>query len=521
MLPAAGVPRRGRCSRSASNAARLTAARFTAALFTATRLHRRFAAPPLCFTAEPLHRRTASGPQRKESNTMPSRPSFNAGGLASGLDSNSIIDSLVTIQSAPLTLLRGKQNGIRTQVTLLGGLASKLSSLKTAATVLGSAGVLGVTAANNPMGATATPGPTSRAGRYAITVDALANSARARSQAFDSGFAPVTGGTLTVGYDGQSFDVAIADGATLNDVATSINAQAPNVSAVVLFDGTKSYLSLTRLDTGFDSATGAASALTLSETSTGSLGQPLSAAITQTATNAKVTVDGLAFTRRNNTFDDVVPGTMLSLSGLTTAPSDLVLTHNATTTQSNLQAFVDAYNAVNTVVQGQLAVNDTSNRANSLAGDGIVRAVQSALRSMVNTPVTGLTNVRALADLGLKTARDGSLSIDTATLTAAIGRDPQAINQLFSQATTGLSKVISNAVDGFIDSTNGVLTTRTDSLNKAVTRLDDDQARLQARLDVYRAKLVAQYTAMENVVSSYKSIGALLTQQDNARTSNR
>jgi flagellar hook-associated protein 2 len=140
---------------------------------------------------------------------------------------------------------------------------------------------------------------------------------------------------------------------------------------------------------------------------------------------------------------------------------------------------------------------------------------------MVNSPVPGLTNVRALADLGLKTARDGSLSIDTATLTAAIGRDPQAINQLFSQATTGLSKAISNTVDGFIDPINGVLTTRTDSLSKTVTRLDDDQARLQSRLDAYRAKLVAQYTAMENVVSSYKSIASLLTQQDNARTSNK
>lgn len=448
-------------------------------------------------------------------------PTFNAGGLASGLDSQSIINSLVQIQGAPLIIMKGKQNGIRTQITLLGGLASKLAALKTAATTLGTSGVLGVSATANPLGARATPGPESRAGRYAITVDALASAARARSQAFDSGFSPVTGGTLTVGYDGRSFDVAIADGATLNEVATSINAQAPGVSAVVLFDGTRSYLSLSRLDTGFDPATGAASALTLSESSTGSLGQPLGAAVTQAATNARVTVDGLAFTRRNNTFDDVVPGTMLTLSGVTTAPSDLVLSNDLASTQTNLKSFVDAFNAVNSAVQAQLAVNDSSNRGNSLAGDGAVRAVQTMLRSLVNTSVPGLSSVRALADVGLKTARDGSVSLDAAGLTAALGRDPQALNRLFSQATTGLSAVVSSAVNGFVDPTNGVLTTRASSLGKAVTRLDEDQARLQARLDVFRAKLVAQYTAMENVVSGYKSIGTLLTQQDDARRASK
>ena len=53
---------------------------------------------------------------------------FRAGGLASGLDTNSIIDQLVSIESTPLSLLRKRQTGIRTQISTLGDLASRLAS---------------------------------------------------------------------------------------------------------------------------------------------------------------------------------------------------------------------------------------------------------------------------------------------------------------------------------------------------------------------------------------------------------
>ena len=50
------------------------------------------------------------GPGRLEIFSMATTPVFRAGGLASGLDTNSIIDQLVNIESRPLTVLKAKQS---------------------------------------------------------------------------------------------------------------------------------------------------------------------------------------------------------------------------------------------------------------------------------------------------------------------------------------------------------------------------------------------------------------------------
>ena len=61
--------------------------------------------------------------------------SITFGGLASGLDTNSIIDSLVQLQSAPIAALQKRQGGVKSQVSLLGDLASKLAALMLAITL--------------------------------------------------------------------------------------------------------------------------------------------------------------------------------------------------------------------------------------------------------------------------------------------------------------------------------------------------------------------------------------------------
>ena len=58
--------------------------------------------------------------------------SFNSGGLASGIDTNSIVDTLTKLESRPLELLQTRQAALKTQVSLLGDLSSRMNALKTA-----------------------------------------------------------------------------------------------------------------------------------------------------------------------------------------------------------------------------------------------------------------------------------------------------------------------------------------------------------------------------------------------------
>lgn len=440
--------------------------------------------------------------------------SITFGGLASGLDTNSIVDQLVKIESKSVDNATAQQAAFNSQVSAVGDLITKLQSMDTAVSALGDTGVLGVKQVGSASGFTATPSSAATAGRYAIQVDTLAQAAKARSTSFAASTDPVTGGTLRLTMKGTNYDVAIGDGDSLDTVARSINASGAPVSASILQANGTSYLSITARDTGFTVGGPASDALTITETSTGLLGKPLGATVFQAATNATFSIDGLAFERSSNTVSDALPGTTLTLAKQTTAPEDLVLANDPDATKASLQKFVDAYNAVAKIVHGNLNIAMMTDRTKTLSGDASVRALQSALTSLVTSQANPTSSVRALADLGVKTGSDGTLSIDSARLASAIGTDPSAVNALFQKATTGLSASTSALVKGYTNSIDGVLVGRKKGLEQSAKRMDSVIAQQQLRVDKFKANLVKQFTAMEKVVSSFKSIGNFLSQQE-------
>lgn len=439
--------------------------------------------------------------------TMEAR--FRAGGLASGLDSNTIIDQLVALEKRPIDLLAARQEALKTQVSLLGDLAARLSALRSAAKSLGTSGALKLTVNSSSVSFSATPTIGGTAGRYSVQVQALAQAAKARSEGFAAG-ETVRGGTLALTVMGQAYSVTLTDGMSLSEVATALNQSGAPVSAAVLSDGTREYLSVTNRDTGYPLTGAPGDALSISETSTGSTGRPLGLAITQAAANAVVVVDGLSMTRMSNEVVDAVPGLKLSLKSVG-ASEDVVLGYDTEATQKNLQRFVDAYNSVLSAVQRQLDVAPGADRAKTLAGDSVVRSLQAALQKLVSTTVPGLGSVRALSDLGIETNRDGTLSINALKLKAAIAREPSAVDALFTTASTGLGDVVDAVVEQYTRPSSGLLSARQDGLNRNIRRMDTSLEQMNARLAGYRANLIAQFSAMEKVVSGFKAISNYLT----------
>lgn len=433
---------------------------------------------------------------------------FSAGGLISGMDWNSIIDNLVELQKRPIATLQSRQAAVQSQVSSLANLTSRMSSLRDAANNLGKTGIAALAATATPSGVGVALDDGAVAGRYGVRVERLASPAKARSE----GFAPdetVRGGTLALTVMGQSYEVTVSDGASLESVAWSLNHSGAPVNAVVLDDGTHRYLSLTPIDTGYPVGETPAEALSVVETSTGATGRALGISVFQEATNAVVHVDGLRFERSSNEVSGAIPGVTLSLKATGSGPEELVIAHDLEATTSKLRSFVDAYNAVIAFVQAQLAVTEYSNREGTLAGDSAVRTLQASLQQLVTSVVQEDGSVRTLADLGVKTERNGSLSLDTAVLGQAIARDPRAVDELFTTAEVGIAARMDELVDRHID-TGGILASRKQSLQGRVSDLDDQIATMEARIEKYRERLLQQFTAMENVVSGLKSMGNYL-----------
>jgi flagellar hook-associated protein 2 len=444
-------------------------------------------------------------------------PSFTAGGLASGLDTSSIVEQLVALESRPITLLKQQQAGLQTQVSQLGNIVSKLTALRAATDALAKDGVLAVTGATSPTAFSASPGSGAAAGRYAIQVQTLARAAKWRSAGFDAG-QTVAGGTLAVTVQGKSYGaIAVADGSTLSELAAALRATGAPVSATVLTSGTKSWLSVTARDAGFPIGGAPSDALSLAFTPspTATATDPGLAVVDPggLAQNATFTVDGLSFTRTSNTVGDAVPGATLTLKTEGGPEEDLVLANDPAATLTRLQGFVDAYNAVAKLVQTQLAPVKGADRGATLAGDSAVRGLQARLQRLTSAVVPGLATVRSLADVGVRTARDGTLTIDKATLEAAVARDASAVNALFSTAGTGLGAAVGALVDAHTRSGDGVLTLDRRRLDDGIRRMDDQIGVLQRRVDAFRSSLIAQFTAMEKTVSALKAVSTFLASQ--------
>lgn len=446
-------------------------------------------------------------------------PSFTAGGLASGLDSNSIIDSLVAANSAPLNSMKFKQQGLQAQVSAVGNLSSLLSAINTAVQKLNTGGVRSVAVASGNLGFTATTGSSASASRSSIQVEQLAAAAKLRSQGFASGTSAVRGGAYHLGVQGTNYDLTVADGTSLSDLATQINALGAPVVASVISDGTKSYLSIANQNTGFAVGGDASQALTLSADVTGSQGMALTTSVTSTAKNAKLNIDNLEVERQTNEVADVIPGATLSLKAVTALPEDLVLTDDPTGTATNLTSFISAYNTLAKAVQAQLNVSDTTSRGATLAGDSSVRSMQQALQTLVSKVVSGNGAVRTLADLGVKTERDGTLTLDSARLTKALAADPSAVNNIVSNRTDGLAVAFAALTTHYTNAEDGIFTARQSGINSSLKDLSKQEEVFQTRLDALRANLLAQFSAMEKLVSSLKSTGAYLTSLQNAQKS--
>ena len=227
----------------------------------------------------------------------------------------------------------------------------------------------------------------------------------------------------------------------------AINSAAGGVTASIVNDGTGSRIVLSGSNTGAangfrvvvadsdggnDDSSGLSS-LAYDPTDTSNTS---GSALLQASQDAKLSIDNIAVTSPSNTVTDALQGVTLSLTGTTTAATTLTVGSSASQASGVVQAFVNGYNTLVSAVTSLTSYNATTNTASVLTGDTttqiISRNLQSAAAATFNT---GDPNYTDLADLGITFQADGTLKLNTATLSTALAADPNAVSQIF--ATTG------------------------------------------------------------------------------------
>ena len=224
------------------------------------------------------------------------------GGIASGMDTESIITQLMSIESAPRTRTARQQVTVQARQDALRQIDTKLTNLKLAAGDLRSAAIWTPTQAissGNESVLTARQLTGAAPGGYTVNVSSLA-SADSRTYAYNAG-----GGSLTIDYktagsaQSKTFDLT---GKSIDDAVSTINSDDSSPVWAVNVGGK---LSLSRRETGdhanwgFDASGPAVGALTAS----------------RDGANASYTVagDATVYTSHTNVATDGLPGLELTL----------------------------------------------------------------------------------------------------------------------------------------------------------------------------------------------------------------
>ena len=454
-------------------------------------------------------------------------PSISSPGLGSGLDVNGIIAKLMAVEQQPLTALTKKEASYQAKLSAFGSMQGALSSLQTAAKTLKTSSTFTDKSATTTDSTvlTASAVLTADAGTYDITTTTLAKNHIIRSDGTYELTDTFNGGTLniqigsTAGSGGTTTAVSIPDGSTLLGVKDAINAANAGVTATVVNDGTTNRLLLS------STATGSAGNILLSAAQTGSGGTKnitdfdytgIDGTVVQSRPpdNAVFTVNGLTITRSSNTVTDAINGVTLKLvkEGSSASVSVAANTDGVT---SAVNAFIKAYNDAVGQLKTLTAYDATNKKAAVLTGDSTARGIQSQLAALLGANVSGVSgDISRISQIGITIQKDGSLSLNSSTLTAALaaGKDVAA---LFSQTTTGNTGIavrFYDLLEGMVG-TSGLIPNRTEGITASIKTTQKNAEAFNLRLTQIEKRYRAQFTSLDSLVASMQKTSSYLSQQ--------
>ena len=388
-------------------------------------------------------------------------PLFNIGGLASGLDTNAIIDQLMEAERIPLQQLEIRRAGYEAKDQAWQDVATRFAALRTTVDTLDASSDFGTfmtatssdeTAVGVTVTGSATPGVTS------FSVDALAtNHQLASATSFASGDALVGAGDLTITVGGTGHVVTTTASTTLTDLAQQINSLGIDVSAqVVAIDASNVKLVLSATETG------AAGAFTSSGTQAGLA----TFDVVQQAQDAQLTLGSgpgaLTLTRSSNTVTDLIAGATIELKTVTTGTVDVTVGRDVDAAVEAVKAFVDELNLTLTTIDDMSRYNVEAETGGPLVGDGTARDLLSDLRLAVSGTVNEGSTYPFAGSVGISISRDGTFTFDETTLRAALAADFEAVVDVFSTSATTVDVRLSfvSATSATVDGSYDVVVTQ-------------------------------------------------------------
>jgi flagellar hook-associated protein 2 len=461
------------------------------------------------------------------------------GGLSSGLDTESIIQSLIEAKQTPVNTLRDDMEEEEIQLAEWNELDAKISSLSLVTSQLTSYTVwnqMTATSEDEDYISATVSGLSVDADSYEIHVETLAKSHRIGSASQTSATEELNlEGDFTVG--GETIAVETSD--TLQSIKDKINDAAANMDEdeavkasiigttlviervktgdtdISITDGTNNILQSGAGGLGFFTGTVASPTATLSN-------------VLQEASDMEATVDGVTVTSSENTNTDIIEGVTLNFSKEMSAGETMTLDleHDTDTIKSLVTEFIQYYNDLTNFIESERTVELSSEGGDIVAtgylqGEMLLSTIETNARSILTSMDTNPNNMdqdfNTFYKIGLWFPdRTNNIEVtDESKLDDALANNFEAVEELFRAWGTdgegeGVMRQLNDFLDGITDPINGAITLKQQNLEDDINDKSNRIYSMNQDLQDYELDLWEHFAAMEEAVSQIQSQGNYL-----------
>ena len=434
-------------------------------------------------------------------------------GVGSGLDLNQIVGDLINAERVPKEQRFDRREGrIEAQISAFGKLTNGVEQVSGSLSQLAGFELSQSATVSDSSVASVTSDGTAANGDFSLEVNQLAQAQTLASAPgdFADADAEVGAGQLEIQVGGgNAVTINVEEGDTLRDVRNAINDSEAGVTASIVNDGNGARLVLSANETG--------AANTISVTATE---DPAGSGLarldgtnlveTRAAQDAEAVINGLTVTNSTNTLDDTIEGLSIELRGTSESPVTVSVSEGQDQLREALQGFVESYNSLVGQTRELTSFNPDSEEGSVLTGDSTVRGIRSRLGNALIQPAqVPDANAQTLAELGIVSNRDGTLSFDGARFDRAMETDG------FDRVTEVVREIggrMEEVTDGFIGP-EGLINARTDGLRNDLERIGQQRENLEVRLERMEERLVGQFSRMDSAVAQMQSTGDFLMGQ--------